>query len=229
MPYMYKYIYKQPSLHFWCYMTIVVENYTYTGILHMSHDTCIGTRYMTLLINMIHDTCTGTWYMIQDTCTKYDTWHLYRNMIHDTFKGIWYMTFVLAYESWQLFWNMIVMIHDTSHLFWNMIHDTCSGILYMTLVLEYDISRFILPQLSVCQSIFLENQGTYLLYAILWLVRPPIKNILDSCPQYLSNFTFGTSLACQRKEKYMFKKKTNRTSLEQNCFENRVSYLWKNG
>ena len=60
---------------------------------------------------------------------------------------------------------------------------------------------FILPQQSVCQSIFFKIQGTYLLYAILW---PLIKNFLDSSPQYLSNVTFGTSLAFQMREEYMF-------------------------
>ena len=69
------------------------------------------------------------------------------------------------------------------------------------------ISRFILPRQSLCQSIFLKKQGTYLLYAILWLVRPLIKNILDSSPQYLSNFTFTPSLPFQMREEYTFVKK----------------------
>ena len=66
--------------------------------------------------------------------------------------------------------------------------------------------RLILPQQSVCQSIFFKLQGTYLLYAIMWLVRPLIKNILDSSPRYLPNVTFGTSLAFRMREEYIFEK-----------------------
>ena len=39
------------------------------------------------------------------------------------------------------------------------------------------------------------------------LTRPLIKNILDSPTQYLSNTTFATILALQRREEYIFEKK----------------------
>ena len=55
--------------------------------------------------------------------------------------------------------------------------------------------RFILPCKSDCQPIFLKKQGIYSFYAKLWLVRPLIKNIPGSSHWYLSNVTFGASLA----------------------------------
>ena len=68
-------------------------------------------------------------------------------------------------------------------------------------------SRFILPCKSDCQPIFFKKQGTYLLYAKLWLVRPLIKNIHDSSHRYLSNVTFGTWVAFQMREEYVFWRK----------------------
>ena len=68
------------------------------------------------------------------------------------------------------------------------------------------ILRFILPCKSDCQPIFLKKQGTYSLYAKLWLVRPLIKNIPDSFHQYLSNVTFKASLSFQMREEYVFEK-----------------------
>ena len=67
-------------------------------------------------------------------------------------------------------------------------------------------SRFILPCKSDCLTIFLKKQGTYSLYAKLWLERPLIKNINDSYHQNLSNITFGASLAFQMREEYVFEK-----------------------
>ena len=69
------------------------------------------------------------------------------------------------------------------------------------------ISRFILPCKSDCQPIFLKMQGTYSLYAKLWLVKPLIKQIHGSSPRYLSNVTFETSLAFQMREECIFEKK----------------------
>ena len=64
--------------------------------------------------------------------------------------------------------------------------------------------RFILPCKNDCQPIFLKKQGSYSLYAKLWLVRPLIKNIPDSSHWYLSNVTFRASLAFQTREEYVF-------------------------
>ena len=79
---------------------------------------------------------------------------------------------------------------------------------------ELDRLRFNLPRQSVCQPIFSKMQGTFLLYTILWLVRPLIKNILDSSLQYLSNVTFGTGLAFHMREEYMFEKRRKKLDLK---------------
>ena len=73
-----------------------------------------------------------------------------------------------------------------------------------------DTSRLILPCKSDCQPMFLKKQGTHSLYAKLWLVRPLIKNIHDSSHQYLSNVTFGASLALQMREEYVFEINTSK-------------------
>ena len=57
------------------------------------------------------------------------------------------------------------------------------------------ISSFILPPQSLYRSIFSSNSDSHILYAILWLARPLVKNIPDSPFQYLANAIFGTSLA----------------------------------
>ena len=61
------------------------------------------------------------------------------------------------------------------------------------------ITILVQPRMQ-CRSIFSLNSGSHLLYTILWLPRPLIKNILDSPTQYLANATFGTSLAFQMRE-----------------------------
>ena len=66
--------------------------------------------------------------------------------------------------------------------------------------------RFILPCKSDCQPIFLKMQGTYSLYAKLRLERPLIKQNHDFSPRYLSNVTFGTSLAFPIRDKFVLKK-----------------------
>ena len=64
--------------------------------------------------------------------------------------------------------------------------------------------RFILLCKSKCQPIFLKKQDTYSCHAKLWLVRTLIKNIHDSSHQYLSNVTFGASLAFNMREEWLF-------------------------
>ena len=61
-------------------------------------------------------------------------------------------------------------------------------------------SRFILPQQSICQSIFKRKAPHYLTHSRDW---PLIRYIPDSSPQFISNVTFGTSLAFQMREEYM--------------------------
>ena len=68
-------------------------------------------------------------------------------------------------------------------------------------------SRLILPWKSDCPPVFLKMQGTYSLYAKFWLVRPLNDWIHDSAPRYLSNITFGTSIAFQMRKYHIFLKK----------------------
>ena len=66
--------------------------------------------------------------------------------------------------------------------------------------------RLIFSCKSECQPIFLKKQGIYSLHAKLWLVRPLINNIPDAYHRYISNVTFGASLAFQMREEYVFEK-----------------------
>ena len=67
-------------------------------------------------------------------------------------------------------------------------------------------ASLILPPQSVCHFIFSTNSCWNLLYAIVWLASPLIKNIFDSLIQYLANATFRTSLAFQMREEMMLEK-----------------------
>ena len=77
--------------------------------------------------------------------------------------------------------------------------------------------RFILPCKSDCQPIFPKMQRTHLIFSKLWFVRPQIFQIRDSSPQFISNVTFGKSLAFQWREECVLDFFLNWTSRGVNC------------
>ena len=117
---------------------------------------------------------------------------------------------ILTPQMMQIKYHMVCECHWSLEFHYRFINETLQdmGIVWWPLHSKKSIplitkSMLILVCKSDCQPIFLgKKQGTYSLYANLWLVRPLIKNIHYSSYQYLSNVTFRASLAFQTREKF---------------------------